>query len=450
MTLTVRSRTAAVAALLGIAVAVVPGAPAHAETIRQQQWHLRALQIDQVHRITKGAGVVVAVLDTGVEANHPDLRGRVLKGAGFGEAAGSTLDYDGHGTGMAGTIAAKGGGANHALGIAPAAKILPGRISVKDTATSSAINDGIRWATDQGAKVINISFAADARALDSMYRAVEYALSKDVVIVAGAGNRPDGHRTVGHPASIPGVVAVGATDRSGALWSGSVTGPQLAIAAPGVRVVTSSSRRGGSKTGYGAGTGTSSATAVVAGAVALIRSRYPDMKAPDVINRLLATADDAGPNGRDDQYGFGRLDILGALTADVRRVSANPLGSPAGASPQAGAASDADEARPNPLTTEAIGGLIIIGFVVLVLPIAFVVLLVILIRGRRRRPAMAGAPMPPMAGAPPPGTPGGWPAQQPGAPGGWPAPPAQQPGAPGGWPAQPPGAPGQYPPPGRG
>lgn len=452
-------RAAAVAALTGLTLTLAPAAPARADTVREMQWHLRALRMDRVHAITKGAGVVVGVIDTGVEATHPDLRGQVLPGVGLGKGAGpagAAVDSDGHGTGIAGTIAAKGGGAMRALGIAPAAKILPVRVVDKGYATTAAIDDGIRWATDHGARVINLSVAASTAAPDSTREAVAYALGKDVVVVAGAGNRPEGHTIVGTPANIPGVIAVGATSESGGLWSGSVTGPEMVITAPGVEVVAPGSRAAGIRSGYVAGTGTSSATAVVSGAAALIRARFPRLKAPDVINRLITTADDAGPAGRDDQYGYGRLDILRALTARVPSVSANPLGAPqASASARPGDLAAGDDARPNPLTGEAIAGLVLMATVLLVVPVALIILLVMSRRRRRRQPALAGAPggWYPPAG-PPPRQPGGqWPAP----PGGYPpaAPRPYPPAQPGQYPPAPPGGyppnpPGPYPPAPRG
>jgi type VII secretion-associated serine protease mycosin len=431
------------AALTGIALVVAPAAPARADTVRQMSWHLRALHIDQVHKITTGKGVVVGLVDSGVEATHPDLRGQVLKGAGFGEAAGpegGLVDSNGHGTGMAGTIVAKGGGVNHALGIAPGAKILPARVKNRGEFSGAADDTvaGIRWVADHGAKVINISLAADRDPTQKEREAIAYALAKDIVVVAGAGNRPLGQQHVGTPAKIPGVIAVGATDSAGQLWSGSVTGPELAITAPGVNIITTGSKLAGSKTGYVGGVGTSEATAIVSGAAALVRAKFPALKAPDVINRLLVTADDAGPAGRDEQYGFGKLDILRALTAQVPGVTANPLGSPlagASATPAAGAAGD--EARPETLTSSAIGGLVLIGAVLLAFVVA-VVLLLVAHRRRRRRLALLGPAGP--AGFPPgpagfPGAAPGW--YPPGQPAGY------QPAAPAGYQSAPPAG---YPP----
>lgn len=452
----------AVVVLAGFAGAVVAPAPARAETVRAAQWHLRALDIASVHKITRGSGVLVAVVDTGIEATHPDLKGQVRAGTGIGAGAGPAgglADIDNHGTSMAGIIAARGGGANSVLGIAPGAKVFPVRVVAKGRVSARDLADGIRWAADHGAKVINVSIA-DSREESLFYEdeAIAYALAKDAVVVAGAGNRPDGHDVVGVPARIPGVLAVGGTTRSGQLWSGSVTGPQVALTAPCEDIVGPGSKRAGSKSGFVTGTGTSAATAIVSGAAALIRAKYPDLKAPDVINRLIATADDAGPAGRDDKFGFGKLNIKRALTAKVPPVQANPLGVPGGASATPAQLAAGDE-ESGTLTRDALIGLIIIGVIVIGIPVALVVLLIVLVRrSRRRRPPPpwpgipAGWSPPPQPGPaggwshPQPGTPAGWPPPPPaGAPGAWQPPP--QPGTPARWqPQPPPGPAGEWPP----
>jgi len=367
---------------------LLPGGVAHADTVRQGQWYLAELKIDQVHEITTGRGVTVGLIDTGVETSHPDLRGRISVGPRFDSSISSpsSTDTDGHGTAMAGIIAGKGGGENDALGIAPDAKVLSvqgageGRSNVANRAA-------IVWAVDHGVKVLNLSFASP-RITDDMRQAVAYALRKDVVVVAGVGNTGSGQTEVGSPASIPGVIAVSGTSRGGGFWNGSTSGPQTVLSAPGDGIVSTASRAAGSKTGFGSGFGTSGSTAIVSGAAALVRAKYPNLKAPDVINRLIRTADDAGPAGRDPEYGFGRLDILRAVTADVPHVSANPLGASttggsATANPQA-----EDLATPSPLTGKAIGGFVILGLGCLA--VIFVPIYLLVAARRRKRAQRAG------------------------------------------------------------
>ncbi|WP_327004212.1 S8 family serine peptidase [Dactylosporangium sp. NBC_01737] len=319
---------AAVVFVLAAAAPVVAVSPAWAETMRDKQWYLQTLDVAAAQKITAGDGVVVAVLDTGVGA-HPDLDGQILDGTSYiGEPGSFRTDNDGHGSSMAGVIAAKGGNADHLLGIAPKSKILPVRIaSSRSQMGPTNIPEGIRWSVDHGAKVINLSTGGtviDRTAED----AVRYALDHDVVIVAGSGNTsqfPAGSGVIA-PARFPGVVAVSAIDRDGKAWDGAIRGPEVVLSAPGVAIPLVSASGGNRVVGYyPTANGTSIATAVVSGAAALIRAKYPQLPAKDVIQRLISTADDAGPPGRDPDYGYGRLNLVKALTADVAPVATNPL-----------------------------------------------------------------------------------------------------------------------------
>jgi type VII secretion-associated serine protease mycosin len=389
--------------VVGCLAVVVPAAPASADTVRQLQWHLDALDISAVHRITRGSGVIVGVIDSGVDATHPDLRGQVIAGSG---ASNGESDTDGHGTAMAGLIAAKGGGDNHALGIAPGARILPvgvggsgaGRQDLQATAA------GVKWAVDHGAKVINLSVGHTGDPFDFERDAVAYALSKDAVVVAAAGNKPEGTFTMGGYSVIPGVLTVGATDRTGRVWSGTVTGAQMAISAPGTEIVSTGSKAAGATSGYVGGNGTSDATAIVSGAVALIRSKFPSLKVPDVINRLIRTARDEGPAGRDPSYGFGELDLRKALTANVPSVSTNPLGNPSAPSVQAQPSGETDTTS----STSSLGPILAIGGILFcLLVVALIVVIVIVSSRSRRRKAAAAAQGPgyPQQGYPPQGYP---------------------------------------------
>lgn len=360
--------------VLGAIAVLLAATPVLAETVRQAQWHLDALNITAVQNITRGNGVTVAVIDTGVEV-HPDLAGHVLPGKGFGASASLDPhdDLGGHGTAMAGLIAAQGGGENHALGIAPGVQILPLRVSntkkegdiPPEVSDAHVVPEAIRYAVDNGAKVINISLAADGPATDEETSAIAYAQSKDVVVVAGIGN-DSVNFSAGHYALVPGVVVVSGTDRNDEIWEHSVVGPEVSIAAPAKDIVTTASRASGNASGYFIGSGTSQSTAIVSGAVALIRSKYPELKAPDVINRLITTARDIGKPGRDNLFGFGELDILKALTASVSHVDKNPLGT--AVAPQTSTennqttkTNDAGSPGGNPLTLQAIAGFVILG-----------------------------------------------------------------------------------------
>jgi subtilisin family serine protease len=209
--------------------------------------------------------------------------------------------------------------------VAPQARILPVRNAPGTAPINSELAGSIDWAVAHGARVISMSlteFDPD----DEVRAAVDAARRADVVLVAAVGNAPT-FEAVGYPAAYPGVLAVAGVDRRGRRAGVSVAGPRVDLAAPAVDVV-STDRRGG--TGYRRGTGTSDAAAIVAGAAALVRARYPDLPAGEVVRRLTVTARDAGAAGRDDEYGAGILDPVAALTADL---PAPPPTTPAGASP---------------------------------------------------------------------------------------------------------------------
>ncbi|MFE9692863.1 type VII secretion-associated serine protease mycosin [Micromonospora sp. NPDC005806] len=313
--------------------------PAAAAPRRTEQWYLGELRIDQVHKLSTGRGVIVGVVDSGVDATHPDIRGQVLPGGrSYGGAGDGRADGDGHGTHMAGIIAATNASRDGVDGIAPDVKILPIKIKRATEEVSDAASAlGIRMAVDGGAKVINLSYGTPGAASAEEEAAIKYALDRDVVVVASAGNTAKGDVDVISPANVPGVIAVTGTTKGGAFWSGSVQGPEAVVSAPGDSIYNI-----GPEHGYGWGDGTSDSSAIVSGIAALIRSKYPDLDAPNVINRIIKTARDAGPPGRDPQYGFGRIDPVAALTANVPTVSANPLLAPAAASQAPGQAAEDD------------------------------------------------------------------------------------------------------------
>lgn len=353
------------ASLCATATFLVPTNPARADSIRNEQWHLRYLNIAEVHRQSQGAGVTVAVVDSGVYP-HRDLNANLLPGTDVvpGGTGDGRADNDGHGTGMAGLIAAHGRpGESGALGVAPKARILPVRDSTSkgnDPGTSDDVALGIQWAVQHGATVINLSTAGEpSQSLEAAVKTAQYA---DVVLIAGAGNKPE-FFGVAYPALYDGVIAVGATDQNGNRAEISVTGPAITLSAPGVRIFTTAN--GGE---YRRAQGTSDSAALVSGAAALVRSKFPHLSAPEVIHRLTATATDKGPPGRDDEYGFGVLNIVAALTADVPPLaSATPSATPA--EPPTSPGATTAEAVPPPgsggasgsTTTLALVGATIIG-----------------------------------------------------------------------------------------
>ncbi|WP_144119725.1 S8 family serine peptidase [Catellatospora sichuanensis] len=289
-------------------MAVIMAQPVSAaDAIEDGQWYHAMMKTVSAAKITKGGGVTVAVVDSGVDAGHPDLAGSILPGADFTEdgPGDGQKDSDGHGTAMAGLIAAHG----RVRGVAPEAKILPVRTVTRSIGTG-ALARGIQWAVEQEADVISISQGSDYDDL-AVREAVEAALAADIVVVAAAGNRTE-TKEVGYPASIAGVVAVSGVDRKGNHSSMSASGAAIDLAAPCDDV--SSTYVGGTWTGL---TGTSAATALVAGAAALARAHFPDMSAAEVVHRLTSTAVDRGVRGPDGEYGYGIVDASAVLGRSV-------------------------------------------------------------------------------------------------------------------------------------
>ncbi|WP_234329876.1 type VII secretion-associated serine protease mycosin [Streptomyces viridochromogenes] len=304
---------------------------ASADYVRDQQWVLNAFAVKDVWAESQGQGVTVAVVDSGVDASHPDLTGQVLKGKDFTGAGNAQEDKVGHGTSMASIIAGHGHGAGNSsgmVGLAPKAKILPLRAleTEKDPLHDETWAAAVRYAVDQGAKVVNLSFTNDGgKTLSDGREAIAYAQAHDVVVVAGAGN--DGSIAVDEPAALPGVVAVGAIDKDANRWEGSNTGKGLALMAPGAEILAADPTR---SQRYSLSNGTSDATAYVSAAAALVRSKYPDLTAGQVINRLIKTATFAhhkGLKAPDEEYGYGIVRPYSALTMDIPAgPKKNPLG----------------------------------------------------------------------------------------------------------------------------
>jgi membrane-anchored mycosin MYCP len=340
---------ALVAACLTLALAAAaparagPGAAARparpGQSIQALEWWFPAWDIQsKVWPLTRGAGVTVGVVDSGVQV-LPDIRGALIPGGntlgiqnnGFGDGEAPT----GHGTGVAALIAGQG---NHGgvLGIAPAAKILPVLVIVGEgvgtfaessswgSGTQQQIAAGIRLAVKDGAQVINLSITAKAPSASScdpvLQDAVAYALQHDVVVVAAAGN----FNTVGNPpeepASCAGVLAVGAVGPNLDVWADSERQPYVTVSAPGVDITFLTAVNTTI-----VGSGTSEAAPFVAGAAALIRSRYPSMPWYTVVQRIINTGLPEGRRGHNDSYGYGILRIPGALNVAKYPV---PAGAP--------------------------------------------------------------------------------------------------------------------------
>ncbi|WP_308295511.1 type VII secretion-associated serine protease mycosin [Streptomyces sp. MUM 178J] len=302
-------------------LAGVAATPAHAESIRSQQWHLDAMGAEDIWKISTGKGVTVAVIDSGVDADNGDLRGQVLEGLDLAPKSDGDerTDYDGHGTAMAGLIAGTGksGNGDGAFGLAPGSKILPIRMPESGNLANQAEGNeqfntyapkAIRYAADNGAEVINVSMAV-REGSPQLTEAVKYALNKGALLFAGTGN--DGHNGLVYPAATPGVVGVSALDQKLQKTKESQYGPQVDVSAPGVDMVHAC---GDSESGLCKSRGTSDATAIASATAALIWSKHPEWTNNQVLRVILNTV--SGPTSgseRNDHIGYGAVRPLRAL-----------------------------------------------------------------------------------------------------------------------------------------
>jgi type VII secretion-associated serine protease mycosin len=301
----------------------------------------RWMQTDLAWSITQGAGVLVAVVDSGVDATNDHLASALSGGVdlvGDGAGANGYADLSGHGTVVAGIIAARAVTGSGVLGVAPAARVLSVRVYAAETDAAlkagygpspARVAAGIRYAADAGAKVISVSLSTATDEPD-LRAAVAHAAERGALVVASAGNRTtaqdtsDGPR---YPAADPGALAVTAVGADGAPTDASVHGPHVLLAAPGAQVL--SSANGSGDCLFATDSAESSfATAYAAGAAALVAAAHPDESPAQWAYRLMATAVRDDPDRRDDQVGWGIAQPYDAITltpgADVRGP-ANPF-----------------------------------------------------------------------------------------------------------------------------
>ncbi|WP_379138226.1 S8 family peptidase [Paenibacillus sp. sgz500958] len=273
------------------------------------QWNLPAIETQKGWSVSKGNNdVIVAVVDTGVQASHPDLQGKLL--AGYNAiTSGSTPDDDvGHGTHVAGIIGAVVNNSEGVAGISWYNKILPVKaLDNSGAGTTYSVAEGIIWAADNGAKVINLSLGnyADSQFL---HDAIKYAYDRDIVIVSAAGN--DNTERPGYPAAYPEVLAVAATNAAGERASFSNYGDYIDVSAPGESIASTYPDNQ-----YAALSGTSMASPHVAALAGLVRSVNPELSNTEVMKLMMNNAIDLGTPGQDKYYGYGQVDIYKTLHA---------------------------------------------------------------------------------------------------------------------------------------
>ena len=283
------------------------------------QYSLDRMRVRDAWSLSRGGSGVVAVLDTGVQPDHPDLSGRVLPGRDLVNNDSDAADDNGHGTWVAGIIAAKPNDGWGIAGISWSDRILPVKImNSSGTGSTSALVSGIIWAADNGATVINMSVGGFPYS-QAVQDAVTYAWNRGVVLVGAAGN--NNREESFYPASLNHVISVSATQPQDEFSHWSSYGPAVDVSAPGSSVLTTNCVASicphpewGTHTYI---SGTSFATPNVAGVVALIRAQNPTFTPQQVVDRLYATVDDLGFAGWDNRYGRGRVNAYRALGASV-------------------------------------------------------------------------------------------------------------------------------------
>ncbi|HEY2130086.1 MAG TPA: S8 family serine peptidase [Streptosporangiaceae bacterium] len=358
-----RAATAIAAGLAASCVAIAAAGPAFADTVRNNEWWLSSLHVTQAWLSTKGTGVTIAVLDTGVDSTQPDLAGSVATGRDFtgsGRAAGGQF-WGVNGTAVASLIAGHGHGPHHAdgvIGIAPEAKILSVRVTLENNdplltnattvaALPMAIAQGIRYAVRHGAQVIDLPLDPAAVAADNAAAnggtlavtggspaeraAVRFALGKGVVLVAPAGDGGAGPDSINYPAAYPGVISVGAFDKTLTKAPFTSNRPYVRLTGPGSGVIAANG-----PTGYAKMKSTTAASAAVAGVAALIRAQFPTLTPAQVGTALTSSTGFHPKGGRRTGSGFGTVDAAAALTAAAKINSTlSSSASPANPTPPA-------------------------------------------------------------------------------------------------------------------
>lgn len=314
---------------LSLVLALAAASPAHADRYRDAQWWISELGVSDAWKTATGEGVTIAVIDTGINGEVPDLTGQVIGGtdvSGVGAADGQRPlgPSKSHATQVAALAAGHGVGSNGIIGTAPDATLLSISISFSNGTVSAdrQIADGVEWAVENGADIIVLSLVMNrewwSEAWDDAFLAAE---KNDVLVVVAAGNKGSGTDSVGAPATIPGVLVVGGINRDRKVSSfASTPGSTVSVVAPSERLPGATAS--GSRVFWN---GTSGAAPIVAGIAALVMQAHPELDVANVINRIITTADRVGKEGN-IKYGYGVIDAREAVLAEIPTVTRNPLG----------------------------------------------------------------------------------------------------------------------------
>ncbi|WP_169739959.1 S8 family peptidase [Actinospica robiniae] len=386
--------------------------------IADKEWALQTLKSNTIHSQygARGSGVVVAVIDSGVDPQQPDLQGSLVDGVNLVNPLTPTNNFsdddtvESHGTSIATVIAGHAhsdgnGGQTGMIGLADQAKIMPIKVEAVDSSTAPALDAGFKYAADHGAKVISISITQAGACPADLTDAVDYALSHGVVVVAATGNTATSTNASSCPGNVPGVIDVAAFDQGNRMDKNSHYGSDVTVAAPGVDI------EGGLIGGkYGENSGSSQAAPWVSAEAALIIGMHPTWTAGQVVSTIIdntaqVVAKQSKAGSRyDDHIGYGIIDPLAALGAAAPSNTANPLGGPAvtasggastGASTGASGGATAPGGSGNQPPTASGGGKSsssgpIIGIVVAIVVIGGLVLFFVTRRNRRGGPGGPG------------------------------------------------------------
>ena len=269
--------------------------------------------------ITGTPEVIIAVLDSGINAEHPEFAGRVIMGYDYINDDDDPTDDHGHGSHVSGIAAAALNNGQGVAGICPNCSILAVKVLNENNAgTWWSAAQGILYAVDNGARVINLSLGANVPS-NTIKSAIDYAQEHDVLIVAAAGNAASSNNF--YPAAYEGIMGISATDSSDELWGLSNRGAYIDVAAPGHLIYGPNKTLDDEYGGYVYKSGTSMAAPFVTGLAGLLFSQDPTRTAADVVNIITQSADDLGDPGWDDFYGYGRINVWAAVTYDLEQKS---------------------------------------------------------------------------------------------------------------------------------
>jgi membrane-anchored mycosin MYCP len=318
---------AAVPPPITAAAPVCTSPPVAGATLRDLPWPQRRYAPERLAALATGDGVTVAVIDSGVDSRHPQLRGRVQTGRDYLDSGDGRRDCVDHGTAVASIIAARPRDDAGLRGLAPDAMILPVRVSEQQIferretgrrVSAAEFANAIRWAVDRGADVLNLSVVlyADHAAVRE---AVSYAIARDAVVVAAAGNLRSEGNPMPYPAAYAGVIGVGSIGPDGTRSTFSQLGPYVDLVAPGGDVIAAAAAGGHKRQN-----GTSYAVPFVAATAALVRGYRPDLSAPEVVARILAATDPAPGGAQSTAYGAGVLNPYRAVTDTMAAADPRP------------------------------------------------------------------------------------------------------------------------------